>query len=384
MKLTVNKIQNVISGIIGSEKYSVPFSQETFNTLQKLEASLDDATSLEEVNTILKDAKEFTSRDFKSKIEEAAPNIMYDKEKNSYYLRQNNVVSKYRIPKVLADKITKAYEESLPIEPMVRAWVHFLRNPNFNPTKAEFFATYLTTTVGDQKDYAKFIGLGYSSEVAEQMSTYNDISLTKNGLLSTYKYVRVKDWKFDEHGAQIDRWMKVYDPETGAYSIPDAPIAGTTPLEEWPLLPPVMGESGDPCIVSGFERPTHFVKVGAIHSLPDWSYVDCDDRRSCVKGLHVGGLQYIEGYGGKTSLLLNTFVNPMNIGAFDHSGSGAIRALEYFVHSANFAPNKNFYNESNYLSHTEAAWAEMRKQAIEVSENKIKQIKEQQDQINAF
>lgn len=384
MKLTVNKIQNVISGVIGNEKYSVPFSPQTFATLQKLEADLDQATSLEAVNTILAEAKEFTSRDFKSKIEEAAPNIMYDKEKNSYYLKQNNVVSKYRIPKVLADKITKAYEENLPIEPMIRAWVHFLRNKNFSENKAELFANYLTTVVVDKKDYKKFIDLGYSHDVSQQMATYNDISLTKNGLLSTYKYAAIKDWKFDEHGKVIERWTKIYDPETGVMSQPDAPVVGQTPLEEWPLLPPVMGESGDPCIVSGVEKPSHFIKVGAVHSLPDWSYVNCNDRDWAVKGLHLGGLTYIEGYGGKTSLLLNCFVNPMNIGAFDHSGNGAIRVLEYFVQSANFAPNKNFYHESNYLNHTEATWAEMRKQAIEQSESKIQQIKEQQDQINAF
>lgn len=99
----------------------------------------------------------------------------------------------------------------------------------------------------------------------------------------------------------------------------------------------------------------------------------------------MGGLNYIKGYGGKTSLLLNCYVNPMHIGAIPFGASdGAIRCLEYFVHSANFAPNKAMYHESDYAKQTEAQWADIREQAIKNSEAKIDKIKAKQEELKAF
>ena len=42
---------------------------------------------------------------------------------------------------------------------------------------------------------------------------------------------------------------------------------------------------------NGYSEPQYFIKVGCVHRLPSWDMVDTDDERSCVKGLHVGGLK---------------------------------------------------------------------------------------------
>jgi hypothetical protein len=220
---------------------------------------------------------------------------------------------------------------------------------------------------------------GYSDEKATELATFNDVSITKNGLLSTYKYARIKYKKFDKtSGDDVDRYDVTYDEETG-----EAKVNLPTEAEDYYLIPPVMGESHD-AFSCGADLG-HKIQVGNIHALPTWDQVNCRDEHSCVPGLHLGGLRYIQGYGGSGNLLLNCFVNPMHIGAFTNAtGDSAIRVKEYFVHSAQFAPNRGLYHESAYLDHTNAQWEEMRSEAIAESEAKIKSIKGAQDEINAL
>ena len=384
MNFTVNKIKDFISGTIGSTKYSVKFEPELFKKLQEIEESISTADSVEKVKFLLEEAKKLTQRNHQAEITSVVPYLAFNAKSERYHITQNNKTSSVPVPKVLADKILKAYEEQTPIEPFVKAWIWFLRNPKFSLAKAEKFAKYITTTVLDREEFDKLVAEGYSTETAMKMATYNDVSITKNGLISTYKYVTIKNWKYDDQGKIIERYKKIYNSEDGSFIEEGKPEINVTPLEDWYLLPPVMLEGGEKCILSTDSEPTHRVKVGAVHSLPSWDSVNCNDNQSCVKGLHLGGLTYIQGYGGKTNLLLNCFVNPMHIGAFTDDGSGAIRVLEYFVHSANFAPNKNLYHESDYAKRGEDLWAKLREEAIENSEKAIKALKDKMEEISNF
>ena len=56
--------------------------------------------------------------------------------------------------------------------------------------------------------------------------------------------------------------------------------------------------------------------------------VDTNDERSCVKGLHVGGLKYIAWYSGE---IHNVFIDPMHVGAVPDSRDGAIRCSRLVV-----------------------------------------------------
>ena len=127
----------------------------------------------------------------------------------------------------------------------------------------------------------------------------------------------------------------------------------------------MMGSSGDAFYCegpNGYAKPGHFIKVGCTHRLPDWSYVNTDDNRSCVKGLHFGGLQYINCYSGE---IHNIFVDPMHIGAVPDDNTGAIRCLQYFVHSSLAGVNGSIYHSSTYAAKTDQEWEEMRKEAVE-------------------
>ncbi len=379
MLLTVNKLnKETITGIVGNEKYTIPYNEDTYKALQDLETAFDNAATIEEASAIIVSATALTVVTTETVIASKCPSLKYDTKTGKFYLTQNGKVSTIPLPQVLATRIIESVEKEIPFEPLVKAWIWFLRNPQFSLNKAALFAQYLVTTVVDDKESADLQKeKGYSKEKADELATYNDVSITKNGLLVTYKYAQIKYKKYGEDGKPIDRYHITYDEETGA-----ATVHLPENAEDFYLIPPIKGEGGDSFYAN--EDLGHRIKVGAIHRLPDWSYVDTNDSHSCVKGLHLGGLRYINGYGGHDRLLLNCFVNPMHIGAFDNAGHGAIRVLEYFVHSAQFAPNKQLYSESNYLAQTEAQWADMRGEAIKKSEEAIAKLKDFQDQINAF
>ena len=126
-----------------------------------------------------------------------------------------------------------------------------------------------------------------------------------------------------------------------------------------------MGTSGDPFFCegdNGYNKPNHFIKVGCTHRLPDWSYVNTNDRQSCVKGLHFGGLEYINCISGE---IHNIFVDPMHIGAVPDDETGAARCLQYFVHSSLAGVNGSIYHSSTYAAKTDEQWAEMRAKIVE-------------------
>jgi hypothetical protein len=54
----------------------------------------------------------------------------------------------------------------------------------------------------------------------------------------------------------------------------------------------------------------------------------------------------------------------MNIGAVPCDHRGAIRCVEYFVHSSFAGVNGSIYHSSSYAKMTDEKWDEMRKEAI--------------------
>jgi hypothetical protein len=91
--------------------------------------------------------------------------------------------------------------------------------------------------------------------------------------------------------------------------------------------------------------------------------VNIDDSRSCVPGLHVGGLKYIAWYSGE---IHNVFIDPMHVGAVPDDVDGAIRCKEYFVHSSLVGVNGSIYHSSTYAKATDEQWKEMLEEAVVV------------------
>ena len=54
----------------------------------------------------------------------------------------------------------------------------------------------------------------------------------------------------------------------------------------------------------------------------------------------------------------------MHVGAVPDDETGAIRCLQYFVHSSLAGVNGSIYHSSTYAAKTDAEWEEMRKEAV--------------------
>jgi hypothetical protein len=379
MKLVLNKIGDRLSGMIGEQKYNVPFSAELYASLKDAEVAFEEATTLEDAQAVVEATLPLVQVKVQEIVTTKCIYLVYNNATNKYYLKNKDVVSSHPMPKALVDWIIESVEKEIDFMPVVKAWTRFLRNPNFSSSNAERFAKYLTTTVVDFKEKERLIAEeGVTSEIAEQRATFRDVSLTRNGLISTYKYGQIKYHKFDEaNGDEIDRYEKTYDAETGHVTVKLPEFA-----EDYYLIPPVMGEGYDAVTIDGGEK-AHRIKVGSIHTLA-WNQVDThNDQMS--KGLWIGGLSYIKTYDAPDRLLMNCFVDPANIGSFYRGGGlDALKVKEYFVHSAVFAPNKNLYRESDYDAHTQKEWNKLRDEAIELANKKVAEIQKGLEEINSL
>lgn len=369
MKLVLNKIGERLSGMIGEHKYNVPFTADLYAALQKAELDFENATTLDEAKGVITATLPLVTVTVQEIVTTKCIYLVFNEKTNRYYLTNKGTVSKHPVPARLVEWINESVEKEVDFMPVVKAWTRFLRNPTFSTAKAERFAKYLTSTVVDEKEKERLMTEeGVTSEVATKMATFRDVSLTRNGLISTYKYAQIKYRKFDAAtGDVIDRYEKVYDEETGQVTVTLPEFA-----EEYYLIPPIMGESGDPVAIDNGEKK-HRIQVGSIHTL-DWDQVSTEND-NMSKGLWIGGLSYIKAYANRDRLLLNCFVDPANIGSFYGNGNfDAMKVKEYFVHSAVFAPNKNLYRESDYEAHTQKEWDKMRAEAIALANQKIAQI----------
>jgi hypothetical protein len=72
----------------------------------------------------------------------------------------------------------------------------------------------------------------------------------------------------------------------------------------------------------------------------------------------------------------------MHIGAVPDDHTGAIRCLQYFVHSSLAGVNGSIYHSSTYASKTDSEWATARREAVEKSSSRIEEIQAKIARIN--
>jgi hypothetical protein len=62
--------------------------------------------------------------------------------------------------------------------------------------KVETLVEYLKAQYLDEAASAKLVEEGYSSTMANQLSTFDQISITEEGILAAFKYVKLIDQKY--------------------------------------------------------------------------------------------------------------------------------------------------------------------------------------------
>jgi len=358
--LTFEILDNNISGSVAGKFFNIPDSPEARKAMEEFAAR--EITDLAAQEALVKDVLEYCSRPIEDVLEQDCPYLVIDRKTGTYRLRYNQKVSSVAMPQALVDRILASHAKGLDFMPVIKMWVRFLRNPLL-PSKGTDFAelvfNFVNLTYVHPELKADLVAKGFTEEIATQRATIYQMQITKEGLLSGYKVSREIMHKYvaDEQGnpKKVDRYQRTFDVNTGK-------ITGTMfppTVEERLFEPAVQGQSGD-AFYSGTELG-HFIRVGQVHRLPDWSFVNTNDNASCVKGLHVGGLYYINGYQGE---IHNVFIDPMHIGAVPDDTSGAIRCLQYFVYGSLVGVNGAIYHSSEYAKLTDAEWQAMLAEAV--------------------
>lgn len=376
--ITINVIEGRISGSYGDTPFSVNYDEVTYNKMVTLQSKAEEVTTMDEYNALMEEFAKLTVQDYKTTIETDCPWIHVNEATGQFFLTYGGVVSSIPMPQALVDRILASMDKEAEYLPLVKMWIRFLRNPilrkKMDNGKGENFADRFFNFVNLEYVHPKLKkelmeDHGLSEEVAERRATMYQMKITKEGLLNGYKVSEEVLTKYDtETGEEVDRYKRTFDPDTGEISGNGFPEH----VEDRLFKPAIMGNSGDAFYCegpNGYAKPGHFIKVGCTHRLPDWSYVDTNDERSCVKGLHFGGLKYIAYYSGE---IHNIFVDPMHIGAVPDDHDGAVRCLQYFVHSSLVGVNGSIYHSSTYAAKTDEEWEEMRKEAVEAyAESKV-------------
>jgi len=374
--ITINVIENQISGSYGDTPFSVNYSEDTYGKMMELSDRQDSVTTMDEYNALMEEFAKLTVQDYKTTVETECPMIHVNEATGQFFLKHNDVVSSVPMPQALVDRILTSLDKGVEFMPLIKMWIRFLRNPIlaqkmnscnedcgkgtkfaekfFNFVNLEYVHPTLKETLMEEH--------GLSEEIAERRATMYQMKITNEGLLNGYKVSREIMHAYDaETGEEVDRYKRTFNIDTGEIEEGGLPEH----VEDRLFEPSMMGNSGDAFYCegpNGYSKPGHFIKVGCTHRLPDWSYVNTNDDRSCVKGLHFGGLQYINCYSGE---IHNIFVDPMHIGAVPDDNTGAIRCLQYFVHSSLAGVNGSIYHSSTYAAKTDQEWEEMRKEAVE-------------------
>lgn len=356
-----------ISGSYNGKPFGVRFDQAKYDKMMELQRASLEVSSMEELDAIYAAFEPLTKESYKEAVETACPYIFVNNFTGKFYLKIANQLIKKPLPQAFVDRILKSVEEGIDFMPLVKAYIRFLRNPNYSDAKAVKFVNYINKTYTDNTMVQQLMEeQGLAHHVAVELATRTQTPITEEGFLVTYKVSKEVDtkWALDADGnkIQVPRYQSTIDPDTGVVSY-DTPKF----VEERLFLPAVQGHSGDQFHCTSLDKSEdtvgHFIRVGRRHWLESWDMVNLNDNQSCVKGLHCGNLDYIKGYQNSGTITHNVFVDPAMIGAFTDDGTGAIRVKEYFVHSSFAGPNKSIYHSSKYGSVTDEIYEEWLQEA---------------------
>jgi hypothetical protein len=391
--LTINVLHRgddkFLNGALSGEKFNLPYSDTLFNALKAKQVEFNAFTDGSSLPVWAEEVKELLKTDNVADIiETTCPDLQKNKTTGFYHVVVDGVTSITPVPERLVDVILESAEKEISPEPLVKAWIRFLRNPNITTRKAKRFARYITAEIVDTEEVDRLIEEeGFTEETAVARATYNDVAITQEGLLVCKKYARLltEGWAIDPKTNQPVR-VPLYDVAplavdkiTGVVTGGDAVLPEFS--EELYFEPPLRGKGGDE-FFCGTDKG-HVIQVGKKHTLEKWEQVNCNDDQACVKGLHVGGWQYVQSYGGLNCQLLECFVDPAEIGAVCHQDhdDGAIRVREYFTYGATKGRTKGIYHSSTYASMKDAEWLEYKKAAVEEANKLFDALQEDVDNL---
>jgi len=387
MFITVNKVNDRITGQVNGVPYHCTYDSGKYAKMKEMEEASYDIASMQEMKALIESFLPYTKESYKEVIESATPHLFVNPVTNEFFLRlKNGKQSSIPLPSQFATRVMKAVDENLSVEPLLKAWARFLcpipGRPAYTPERGRLFAEYISAPYVSQEELRRLMNEEkLSLEVATALSTTTQVAITKEGFLNCYKVSREITDRFalDDKEEVIKKSIlqKTVDAETGLVSYTD-------PLEyaeDRVFEPAIMGKGGDAFVCASLggadKKVAHIIKVGHVHYLENWSQVSYPGS----KGLHCGGLSYIEGYQVDGTITHNILVNPSDIHTINMHHDGAMTVKQYFVHSTFNGVNKNLYTSSSYAEFTDKQYQEVLEAAIKVQEDTTSALEEAQNLI---
>lgn len=390
--ISFNVSEETITGSVGDNVFSCPYTPEKYNAMKDLYAQFQQATSMEDAKDIMLKFEELTHYSLNDMAVTKSDQIFFNEQTGTYHLNLGGLAHPVPMPQNLVDYILESSEKGIPVDPVIKFWMRLLRNPNIrkdNPKEVARFTSsvvdYVTRKFVSPTLKESLLKEGFSEEVAIERATVRQTPLTMEGLVSTKKVVeplwdRMR-WKYIPDGEggvkRVPRdGVQQVNEDTGKITYTDPAVA-----EDFVFQPWVMKDRYDP-FTCGDEGLGHIIKVGKEMALQNWDQVNCDPDAVHVKGLHTGNQDYIRGYETDQSITLNCFVDPAEIGTVAAYDS-VLRVKSMFPYSIKdrSVDNKNLYHSSTYAAQKDAEWdavkAELVKEYTESQEEYIAALKAQ-------
>jgi hypothetical protein len=370
--IIVSVIQDsIVASCQGKTDVTVKYSEAKLKELQAIEIASESVKTREALEQLWTKVVEASKEDFITRVQALHPDLTVNETTGQFYLKLDGILIDHALPAILVEYIQRSVEKGISVDPVVKCWKWFMNNPvlaeKLKNGVGEFFierfADYLTSEYVNQDLYDSFIEQGLSHEVAVTKATIFEINITKQGFLTGYKASDEIDWYYEKDSDGNVVKKELY-PDTETVDRVTGEIIKTPfdksklTAEDMVFEPHYQKQSGDAfyCtqsdeVIDENTRKGHILKVGHVISLESWDQVDTEDRRDCVKGLHIGNLSYLEGWKerGSRTQIHTVLVNPMHIGAIPtYCGNNAIRVKEYYVNGSYTVPTNSIYHGSEY------------------------------------
>jgi hypothetical protein len=361
--INFRKMQDTITGAIGGKPFNIV---RTDDAVAWLENAMGVGTPDIEVSA-------WVEANRLGEIAGTNKYLIFSPITNQYFLTFDGWRSDKPIPQILVDKINESHDKDIDFMPILKAWARLLTNPRYNTEMGEYFAKYLDHTFTDTKAANKLVeDQDIQLDVAKAMCTYQDISISKEGMLVTYKVAEIVDWEWLlDHDEESDTYTKVMkkkykvipavlDKTTGDILTPESYVKPEH-AEDYLFTPAIM-KDGDK-FYSG-QQIGYVYEIGKMQHLPKKALRNLRNSFG-GGGLYTGGLEYIDTYMGEGREVLVCFVNPGDILSFQDSGQ-AFRTDAIFPNNVwdLDVQLKNIYHSSEYDTLSSARLDELMADAV--------------------
>ena len=127
--ILLNVIEGVISASIDSEVFTKTFSEDNFKELSALADSANNATTVVDYKVAVEKFKKTCKEEISGFLGTFHNDIFVDNKTGEFYLKHNGQISAVPMPQAMVDRIKTSIDKKIDINPLIKAWIRFLRNP---------------------------------------------------------------------------------------------------------------------------------------------------------------------------------------------------------------------------------------------------------------